>query len=244
MRATNRPSAVASKTGNSLARDRSLLITLIVMLAVVGLLLAFAYLSGEVLEGETRGIDMRALLAAQTLRSHHPWVAEIMRDFSGLGSMVVLTLFVAAVAGYLWLLRQCTFAVLVVLSALSGNLLVSGMKVLFDRARPDASFAAFVVPSLSFPSGHASMSALVFLTVASLLASATGGLPIRLYLLGVAAAMTVLVGASRVVLGVHWLTDVLGGWVFGTAWAIAWLLLATELKRRGRLSSGRVHSSG
>lgn len=237
MRPKYRRPAFVVKAGISLAQNRPLLTALIVMLVAVGLLLAFAYLAGEVLEGDTRGIDMRALLAAQTLRSEHGWVTGIMRDFSGLGSMIVLTLFVAAVAGYLWLDRQHMSAVLVVASALSGTLLVSLMKVFFHRARPEGSLAAFVVSSLSFPSGHASMSALVFLTVASLLGRATGALPIRLYFLAIAVVMTLLVGASRVMLGVHWLTDVLGGWAFGTASAIVWLLLATELNRRGRLRS-------
>lgn len=223
---------VMGKARKALAHNRPLLMTLVVMLVAAGLALAFALLAGEVLEGETRGIDMRVLQAARTLRSQHGWITSVMRDFSGVGSMAVLTLFVAAVAGFLWLDRQRVSAMLVVLSAFTGMLAVSWMKGLFERSRPDASFAALVVSSLSFPSGHASMSALVFLTAASLLAKASERLTMRFYILGIAGLMTILVGVSRVVLGVHWLTDVLAGWAFGTAWAIAWLLLANWLWRQ------------
>ena len=85
---------------------------------------------------------------------------------------------------------------------------------------------------LSFPSGHATMSAVVFLTLGTLVASTRTLWVERLYILCAAAFMTMLVGASRIALGVHSATDVVGGWAFGSAWAIAWLLLAGFLDRR------------
>jgi undecaprenyl-diphosphatase len=108
----------------------------------------------------------------------------------------------------------------------------SVFKMIFGRPRPDPSLAEFSVSSLSFPSGHASMAAIVFLSLGALLASTRTSRIERVYLLGTAATFAVLVGLSRVLLGVHWATDVLGGWAFGAAWAMAWLLVA-------RVAAGR-----
>jgi undecaprenyl-diphosphatase len=78
---------------------------------------------------------------------------------------------------------------------------------------------------MSFPSGHAAMSATVFLTVGALLASTRQRRSERAYILVCSMALSMLVGVSRVVLGAHWATDVLGGWTFGCAWATTWLLV-------------------
>ena len=78
------------------------------------------------------------------------------------------------------------------------------------------------------------MSAIVFLTLGALIASTRSRVPERLYILAAAALLAFLVGISRVMLGVHWATDVLGGWAFGTAWAVTWLLLARFLRKDER----------
>ncbi|MEO8546281.1 MAG: phosphatase PAP2 family protein [Burkholderiaceae bacterium] len=208
--------------------------TLGVGVAAVLLVLAFALLAGEMLEGDTRAFDMVLLRAAQSLRADHPWVSDVMRDFSGLGSTVVLTLFTAITVGYLALASTRTIALLVAASAISGSICVSVFKAAFGRARPDTVYAELVATGLSFPSGHATMSAVVFLTLGALVASTRMLWIERIYIVCATALMTVLVGASRIVLGVHWATDVLGGWAFGSAWAIAWLLLASLIDRRRR----------
>ena len=102
--------------------------------------------------------------------------------------------------------------------------------------RPDLVFAELAAPGLSFPSGHATMSATVFLTLGVLIASARTRQKERAYILIVAGLGTVFVGLSRVLLGVHWATDVIGGWAFGTAWALLWLLVARWLARRREAS--------
>jgi undecaprenyl-diphosphatase len=193
---------------------------------------AFAKLGSEVGEGDTRIFDMQLLQRAQSLRAAHPWLAAVMRDLSGLGSPTVLTLFTVATVGYLALVSARTTAVLVAASVISGSVLVSVFKAAFGRIRPDVAYAELVVSGLSFPSGHASMSAIVFLTLGALIASTRNRLAERVYILMTATLMTLLVGLSRVALGVHYATDVLGGWAFGTAWAIVWLLLARHIARR------------
>ena len=210
----------------------SLVQTLGFGLMAVLFILAFALLAGEMLEGDTRAFDMVLLRAAQALVVAHPWVFEVMRDLSGLGSTVVLTLFTVITVGYLALVSMRASALLVAASTISGSLCVSAFKVVFGRARPDTAYAELVATTLSFPSGHATMSAVVFLTLGALVASTRPLWIERIYILGAAATMTVLVGISRISLGVHWATDVLGGWAFGSAWAIAWLLLAGFLRRR------------
>ncbi len=208
-------------------------------LVAVLLVLAFALLAGEMLEGDTHAFDTMLLSAAQSMSTAHPWVFEAMRDFSGLGSTVVLTLFIAITAGYLALVSMRSSALLVTASAVSGAISVSAFKMAFGRARPDTAYAELVATTLSFPSGHATMSAVIFLTMGALVASTRTLWIERIYIVCAAALMTVLVGVSRIALGVHWATDVLGGWAFGSAWAIAWLMLAAFLdRRRHRPGSG------
>jgi undecaprenyl-diphosphatase len=155
-----------------------------------------------------------------------------MRDLSGMGSTIVLTLLTVATVGYLVLVSRRTTAFMVAVSVVSGTVLVSVFKAAFGRLRPDAAFAELEASGLSFPSGHASMSAIVFLTLGALFASTRNRRAERVYILLTAALMTALVGLSRVALGVHWATDVLAGWSFGSAWAIGWLVIARYLAHR------------
>ena len=216
----------------SVERYPSLLKPLLIVLVATLLALAFALLGSEVGEGDTLFFDMQLLQRAQALRAGHPWLAEVMRDLSGLGSTVVLTLFTVATVGYLALVSQHALAICVATSVISGTVLVSVFKATFSRMRPDLAYAELAASGLSFPSGHASMSALVFLTIGALIASSHKRVSERLYILLTAGLMTLLVGLSRVALGVHYATDVLGGWAFGSAWAIVWLLLARYVVSR------------
>jgi undecaprenyl-diphosphatase len=209
-----------------LVRQRELLKPLLTALAVLALAVGFAGLGSEVREGETHAFDMAILQQAMALRADRHWLPEVMRDLSGLGSTTVMTLLAVTSCGYLWLVRRRLHALLVGASIGSAALLVGSLKAIFGRSRPDSAFAAFVQAGLSFPSGHASMSAVVYLTMGALLASTRERVSERVYILATAALFTLLVGISRVALGVHWATDVFGGWAFGTAWAVLWLLIA------------------
>lgn len=194
------------------------------------LALVFIEISGEMLDSDTRHFDVMLLRAAQSLRTAQPWLTGVMRDFSGLGSAAVMTLFTSVTVGYLLLTSKRAMAFLVAAAGITGALGISWLKLGFGRARPDAQFAELVASGLSFPSGHAGISAIVFLTLGALLASTRIQAVERTYILCTAALMTVLVGLSRIALGVHWATDVLAGWAFGAAWALAWLMLARRVK--------------
>lgn len=218
---------------------RTLVAPLVAGLAVVLLLLLFALLAGEVFEGDTRGLDMHLLRAAQRFRTSHPWFGEVMRDLSGLGSTVVLSFLVVATVVYLALLAARTSAVLVAASTAAGAVLIHLLlKPAFGRLRPDPAFADHAARGMSFPSGHASMSAIVFLTLGALLANTRGRWVERVFILAMAAVATFLVGVSRVALGVHWATDVLAGWALGAAWATGWLLVAHRVLRTERTDTG------
>lgn len=212
--------------------DLALLKLLLMGLLSLLLGLAFIHIGSEVLEGDTLSVDHNVLKAAQRLRLAYPWMVSVMRDLSGLGSTMVLASFTVATVGYLLLVSQRITAILVAATVLTGTALNSAFKLIYGRLRPDPAFSDFAVSGLSFPSGHASMSAIVFLTLGVLVASRLSRLTERVYILTVSVVLTLLVGVSRIVLGVHWTSDVLGGWAFGTAWAMAWLVLARQATAR------------
>jgi len=193
------------------------------------LLFIFAKLGSEMQEGETRHVDMVVLRLFERLRIANPWLTDAMRDLSGLGGTVVLVMFTALTAGYLALVKEGPIAMLVIATTAGCAAFVEVLKLSFGRLRPDARYSAIVAPGLSFPSGHATLSAIVFLTLGALAASSRQRNAERAYIMAAAAGMTFLVGLSRVALGVHWATDVLAGWVFGALWAAVCLLIARRL---------------
>jgi undecaprenyl-diphosphatase len=195
----------------------------------------FIEIAGEVLEGDARAIDVWILQQLrsgdQNLRPLGPtWLQEAIRDLTALGSPAVLVLAVGAVWGYLRMAGQGAMSWLALASAGGGLLVATILKALFSIARPDAVFHATVASGYSFPSGHAMMSAVVYLTLAALIARLAPRTRLRLYVMGMAALLTGLVGLSRIYLGVHWASDVAAGWAAGAAWALLCWLLAERLK--------------
>jgi undecaprenyl-diphosphatase len=199
----------------------------------------FAELADEVLEADTAGLDERILLALRTGRDPTDpigplWLEQMARDVTALGGVAVLSLVVLGAAGFLALQRRRHTAVYLLLAVGGGALASWALKLAFDRPRPDLVRHALPVYTSSFPSGHSMMSAVTFLTVGALVASVQPSLVLRAYLLGSAALVTLLVGLSRVYLGVHWPTDVVAGWTAGAAWALVCWALAEQLRARGR----------
>ena len=206
------------------------------MLALSG----FAALAGEMRESDTARWDTAALHLAQQWRATHPLVEAVMRELSSLGSTPVMTLFTVLAAGCLCMAGRPARAAAVSLAMITGALAVTALKHGLGRARPDPAFAALVQEGLSFPSGHASMSAVFYLTVGVLVAQQQERLRMRAFLIGVAAFMAGLVGLTRVMLGVHWASDVLAGWAFGAGWAALWFWIASHLRDARVARAGRV----
>jgi len=160
------------------------------------------------------------------------WLEGAMRDITSLGSSSVLVLIVTAVIVYLLLIRRPRTALLIFVAVAGGQLLSSLLKLEIDRPRPDLVSHLVNETSLSFPSGHAMLSAVTYLTLGSLAARFLPGRTTKIYVLSLAVLITLLVGVSRVYLGVHWPSDVLAGWCAGFAWAMLCWLAARLLQRR------------
>lgn len=220
---------------------------LIGLSAIAGLLFVFVELSGEVLEGDTLAFDKALLLALRNpadpdLPAGPWWLARVARDITSMGSTTILTLTTVAALGFLVLLRKRAAALLVLVSVGGGMTLSSGLKALIGRARPDLVPHGDMVITASFPSGHAMLSAVVYLTLGALLAQFVAGRRVKAYLLVCAMLLTLLVGVSRVYLAVHWPTDVLAGWCVGAAWAALCWIVAEWLQRRGTVEQEHAPS--
>jgi undecaprenyl-diphosphatase len=211
---------------------------LIFILIIAALLLAFGLIAQEVVEGEPLAFDRALLLAFRdpsnpSVPVGPPWLLDAARDVTSLGSTVVLGLILFAVVGYLLLDRKRAAAGLMLGAVVGGVALNTLLKLAFTRPRPDFVTPAVQVYTASFPSGHATLSAITYLTLGALLAQTNPSARFRVYFMSLAAVFTGLVGVSRVYLGVHYPTDVLAGWCIGTAWAMGCWALMAWLQHRG-----------
>ena len=211
-------------------------------LAIVFLLFIFGLVAQTVVEGKSSAFDRSIILA---FRDHgnppapigSAWVQEAARDLTSLGSIIVLVIITFGFAGYLFLARKQAAAWLMLVAVFGGIALSDLLKFAFGRPRPDFVSPAARVFTTSFPSGHATLSAITYLTIAALLAQSQSSPRIGVYFIVMAALLTILIGVSRIYLGVHYPTDVLGGWCVGAAWALGCWVLMTWLQYGGRIGS-------
>lgn len=184
----------------------------------------FASVADEVLEGEADPIDRRILMFLREPGNPEvpigpAWLQVSAEEITALGSAAVLALVTAAVCGLQWLRGSGRSALFILVAIVGGTVLSSGLKAIFSRPRPD------IVPHLthfgeaSFPSGHAMLSTVAYLTLGALMAAIEERRRVRAYIIGIAVLLAGLIGATRVYLGVHYPTDVAAGWLLGAAWA-------------------------
>ena len=203
-----------------------------------GALWLLGWAVGEINEGELRFPFDRAILlwvrggVAHGLPPGPAWLTQGMLDITALGGVTVLLLVTAFVAGFLIALRHWLTLTLVVAGTISGSLVVALVKGLVGRVRPNVTDHLVQVYDASFPSGHAANSACVYLTLALLLLQITEGRGVRRYVLAATMLLVSAIGVSRVYLGVHWPSDVLAGWIFGSLWAVAWWALGAAIRAR------------
>jgi undecaprenyl-diphosphatase len=156
----------------------------------------------------------------------HPSLIAVARIFTALGEPTVLVTAGVILASWLWFRGRGRFALSLLLVILVGRGLSEVQKYWIARARPDFEPHLVAVKTPSFPSGHATSSMIFFLTLA--LALGPKGLWRRIAVAG-AILFSLLIGTSRVMLGVHWPSDVIGGWSFGMLWVMLTLRRTEKL---------------
>lgn len=206
------------------------------------MLMAFLEVADDVMEGDTHAIDTKILMLFRDGADPQnalgpPWVHEMVRDISSLGGIAILTLVTVSAVIYLAMIRKFGEAVFLTITVCIGTVLSNLLKAGYDRPRPDLVPHGSYTFTGSFPSGHSMMSAVVYLSVGMMLAKAQKTLPPKIFFLGMSVILTVMIGTSRVYLGVHWPSDVLAGWMIGGACAIGmWLVNWLWDRRRSILT--------
>lgn len=210
---------------------------MVVAACIAAAFAALLWLGHELVEGDGAAFDRAVMLAMRA--PGHPelplgpaWLPSAVRDVTALGSSTVLSFVVLATSLFLWLRGRTRTALLVLASTSLGAVAVTLVKALVGRSRPDLIGRLMDETSNSFPSGHAASSAMVYLTLATLLFPVVREARMRAYLIGVALVLVGAIGVSRVYLGVHWPSDVIAGWAFGSLWALLWWWIELRLMRR------------
>jgi undecaprenyl-diphosphatase len=203
----------------------------LVALLALSLLVLFGHIGEEMAEGDTSATDNAILLALRTpgdlaVPIGPRWLQQSAIDISALGGFTFIWLFTIFTAGFFAMTRRWR-ALGVFVAAIGGASMIDALlKISFHRARPEIVPHLTYVTNASFPSGHAMISAATYLTVGAMLARTQRSLRVRVYLLGVFIAITLLIGGSRLYLGVHWPSDVFAGWCAGSAWALLFWVVA------------------
>jgi membrane-associated phospholipid phosphatase len=156
---------------------------------------------------------------------HRPAMIAVARALTALGEPTVLIGAGVATALWLWHAGHRHLPFVLIAITMLGRGLSEAQKYWVGRARPDIEAHLVVVKTQSFPSGHATSSMIFYMVMALTLTAGT-----RLHRLAAAAAflLSLLIGLSRVMLGVHWPSDVIGGWAFG----LLWVLLTLRIPQR------------
>jgi undecaprenyl-diphosphatase len=203
-----------------------------VLVAIAGTI-GFAALAEVVREGYTQHFDTAVL---RWLGAHHtPTLTTIMTEVTPLGTGVVVLTVVGITTAFLWHTEH-KHSARMLLAATAGNILLNNvLKLFFDRARPSVFEWETHAASSSFPSGHAMSATVVYGTVAYLLARLQKHRWARAITLLLAVIMVALICLTRLYLGVHYPSDVLGGIIVGLAWSgfcMATLEASLALARR------------
>ncbi len=225
---------IRSKIGEYYPSEISFLFILLLM---VLFLFFFIEISDSVVEGETYSMDKKILMLlrddADPAKPLGPErLPHVVRDITALGSSVVLTLITIFAAMYLYLRKEKRSVIYVLSASIGGAILVQILKFLFARERPEIVEHLVSEISMSFPSGHSAMSAVIYLSLAVLISRVEKSHILKVYIVSFALIITFVVGISRVYLGVHYPTDVLAGWSIGLFWALFCWFFTSFLEKR------------
>jgi undecaprenyl-diphosphatase len=177
---------------------------------------AFAVMADTMLAGSTIRLDEAVLTWLETHRT--PLLDRIALEVTALGNFATLTVIVLAVSVFLWLTHHKLSVGLLLLAVLGGNVVNGLLKGLFDRPRPTVVEWGTEVASASFPSGHSMGAFVAYASVAYLGGRLEPTPRLRWTTWGIAALLILAIGFSRMYLGVHYPSDVIGGYLAGLAW--------------------------
>ena len=217
--------------------DLVALYALIAPLTLIAMLSIFFTIAETMATGSIHRLDTWMLMA---FRDPHnlaapigpSWLQISAHDITALGSHTVLVLVTLLTASYCVVIGRFNTMLLLLTSSGGAMVLSSLLKWLFNRSRPDIVPHLVEVSTLSFPSGHAMLSAAVYLSLAAVITQNVSGHYKKIFIICAALLLTGAIGLSRIYLGVHYPSDVIAGWSAGLAWAIICWLLALRFGYR------------
>ena len=205
---------------------------LIGLATAIGALIFFGWLADEALEGDARAFDDATRAAVHQLAS--PLLTAIMRGFSFVGSTIALSVATIFVVIRFAMRKWKREAILFALTMIGAGLLNIALKLAFKRPRPVPFFNLSPPETYSFPSGHSLTSAVFFGALAAILTARIRSRRVRVALWIVSTAMFLLIGLSRIYLGVHYTTDVIAGFAAALIWILVVRFVELGLVRRRR----------
>lgn len=214
----------------STAMRRAAYLTLSLGVAVFAVLVVVVQL------GLTDSFDRRVVLSLRNPEDLSDawgpvWFQEAAAELTALGGYPILILAVVLVVIALLIARKNAAALFLSVAVISGSAASSLLKLFFNRARPDLVDHLDRTFTSSFPSGHAMLSMIAWLTLAAVAVRFIEMRRLRIYVLSAALTVALIIGSTRVYLGVHWPSDVIAGWAIGLAWASGSWLIADRIAR-------------
>jgi len=222
---------------------RSEIAALTALLVVALGVMTFVEVADDMTEADGQAFDQMVLQWMQPVAGQPRgpwWMHEAAADLTSLGGISVLALFAAIAFGFLLIQRKRLSALLLLVGLAGGVALSEGLKAVFERARPPVEYQAVETLNASFPSGHALLSAVFYLTLGVMLTRAFSKRRLKAFVLGSAMLIAMLIGLTRIYLGAHWATDVFAGWSVGAAWAMSLWLVAYAVERRQTAAHARL----
>ena len=209
--------------------------------------MTFVEVADDMTEADGQQFDLQVLHWLQPVAGEPRgpwWLHEAAADLTSLGGISVLTLFAVIAFSFLLIQRKRLSALLLVVGLIGGVALSEGLKALFERERPPIAYQAVETLNASFPSGHALLSTVFYLTLGVMLTRAFPQKRFKAFVLGSAITIALLIGLTRIYLGAHWASDVIAGWCAGAAWAMALWLVAYAVERRQSAAHARLQDEG
>ncbi len=200
------------------------------LLAAIAAVFLFGWLAEDVFEGETIKFD--SIVRNAVHESATPLLTETMKVFTFLGSTVFLVGLFVVIAAALYYLKHKRALVLFAVTMVGEVILLTSLKLSFRRVRPEPFFDYVLPSSFSFPSGHSLSSFCFYGILAWLITARMENRNLKILVWTLAAALVLLVGLSRVYLGVHYPSDVVAGYAAGFVWVVTVATGDFILKRR------------